>query len=893
MVREVLGVFRRVCGVFGVKRADAQLEKEIRDHIQTLTEEHVRRGLLFKDARAAARRDFGGVDQMKERYRDQRGLPFVDALVRDLRDALRELRRHPGVTATVVVMLALAIGANTAIFSLADALLLKSLPVRNPNELAALQPASFSYAAFEALKENEAFSGVFATSGLNAVKLEVGGAAAERARISLVSSSYFQVLGVSAAAGRTFENGQNQSTGSDLVAVLSYGYWQRRFGGDAAAIGRTLRLSGTPVTIIGVAPRGFFGEHVGSEADLWMPLSTWPQVIPGANLLQASGTAFLDIVARVRPGANLTRTSSELTASYRRFLSNLFGPGNDDKRLQIERTIVRLEPAATGISYIRARFLRPLQVLMAIVGLLLLIAAANVANLLLVHAETRRREIGMRLALGVSHTRLLRQLMFEGLLFGLASATAGIAVGSWSSTALLTLASPDEASIALGAGLDLRVLAFTAGVSALTCLLFGSAPAWKLLSTDVLSALSPTSRARRQGIVGLSGGLVVAQVAISLILLAGAAMFFRSLAKLWNVDPGFAPEQLLVADVNPMEAGYRDAEYASLCARMLRRLSSTAGVVRASFSENGVFTGRDSSTGRMRPVGITAGPAGTTNVRYDMIGPHYFSTLGIALRAGRDFTESDDRSATRVVVLGENLARLYFGDDDAVGRRMWWGLGAMQQELEVVGVAADVRQHSPREDPLLRFYLPYFQQPRNMESVRFLLRTTLNIDAVAGSIRQAIQLEDRRVPILSLTTVPALAARTLVQDRLVAVLSTIFAALGLALACIGLFALMAYRVARRTKDIGIRMALGATRINVLQWALGHELLLVVAGVVLGIPAAVGLAQTVSSLFFGVEPSDVTSLSVAALALVVAGLLAGAIPAMRAYRIDPAVTLRNE
>jgi predicted permease len=892
VVREFVS---RCLALFGGRRSDAQLSDEICVHFDLLADDFVRRGMTPVEARAAARREFGGVDQIKERYRDQRGWPFLESIAQDVRYAIRGLRRSVGFTTCAVLSLALGIGATTAIFSVFDALILRSLPVRAAEELYVLRTGDYSFNAFQVFREaTREFTDLFATSGANPLAVEIGNGPAESASVSLVSGAYFGVLGVSAIAGRTFDANDDRGTLASPVAVASYAFWQRRFGRDPALIGRTIRISGASVTIVGVAAPGFFGEEVGAAPDLWVPLTMWGRVVPGRDLIASRTTSFLVVIGRAKVGADLARASSELTVAYRRELTGLFRPDELDRQRQIAREVVRLEPAATGVSPLRARFSRPLQVLLVVVALLLLIACANVANLLLVRMEVRRREIGLRVALGVTRARLVRQVLTESVLLSGAGAAIGLALASWGRTVLLRLVSTDGAPVPLAVNLDGRLLMFAVAVSVGSGLLFGLAPIWRVSRDDVARSLTLTPVIGQRGIgrVALSSLLVVCQIALSLVLLAGAGLFLRTLANLRDADLGFPTERLLVVELNPLAAGYRGERLVALCSRLLRSLAAAGGVSQVTLSENGAFTTWDSDTGRMRPEGYVEGPEGIPHLFYDLVGPGYFSAMGITLAKGRDFDERDTLGSNKVVVISEEIARLYFPGADPIGRRMSWGLGPAQQQLEVVGVARSARQHGARDGRQRRFYVPYFQQRRDLSRVRFMIRTAANPDGVASLARQAVQVEDRRLSVV-ITTANTLAQRTLVQERLVMTLSTAFAVLALTLASIGLFGLMAYRVARRTGEIGVRMALGATRGDVLRAVFRHESMLVCAGAAVGIPLSIALSQLARSLFYGVEPTDVPTFAGAMLVIALAGLLAGAVPAWRAGRVEPIVALRHE
>jgi predicted permease len=815
----------------------------------------------------------------------------------DLRYAIRTLIKTPAFTAVAVLTLALGIGATTAIFSLFDAVLLKSLPVRNPDELF-IVPAG-QYPMFQAVqRETEIFSDVLASASLEAFDVAIGGGDSEKVHVSLVSSSYFSTLGVGAAIGRVFDRGDEQPPGQPAIAVASYGFWLQRLARDPGVVGRPIRVRGTPLTIVGVAPEGFFGEEVGVAPSLWIPLTMWGQVVPGRNLLQSPATAWLRTIGRLKPGISATQADARLTPRLQRQLEQIFGPQiSADERSDIDAFTVKLRPAAKGASRLRTRFAQPLELLMAAVVLVLLISCANVANLSLARAVARRRDIDLRLALGMSRIRLVRQLFAESLVLSLAGGALGLAIAWAGREALLRLISADGMRLTVPAQTDLRLLAFVAVVSMGTAIIFGSVPVWRSVRASLVTSLAGRSAIvdRRAHLV--SPILVIAQVAVSLVLLMGAGLFLRTLANLRDVDLGFAPERLVILDVNPRAAGYSIERSTGVTHRVLERLRAVPGISSATFSENGVMFGRDSSTNQIRPEGFTAGPEGFPRAQWDVVGPRYFSTMGIALAAGRDFNDRDDESSPRVVAINEAMARRFFAATNPIGRRLLWG-GDNQIDVEVVAVVRDVRQSGPRDVSHLRFYLPYRQLSNtrpswDLASVQFLVRTADDSDAMRRSLQSSIAAEDARLSIASVRTGPELVERSLVQERMIATLSIAFSLLGVGLACIGLYGLVGHHVAQRTREIGVRMALGAERSQVLWATLARALLWTASGIALGIPIALSVSRLAESLLFGLSPRDTATLAGAAVLLLAFGLVAAYIPARRAANIDPLAALRYE
>jgi len=817
-------------------------------------------------------------------------------MLHDLRHAFRTLLKNPGFTIVAVVTLALGIGATTAIFSLFDAVLLKSLPVKNPDELFIANAGH--YGLYQALrKETDLFSDVTASGAIEELDTTIGRGAPDKTRVSLVSASYFSTLGVPAAMGRTFGAGDERPAGEPAIAVVSHAYWQQRLARDPAVVGRVMRVRSVPIEIVGVAPAGFFGEEVGASPDLWVPLTMWASIVPGRDLLNSPGTSWLRIIGRLKPGVSVAQAEARLTITFRRVLEGIFRPStSSDIRRGIDESTLRLTPAGQGVSRLRGRFARPLELLLAAVILVLLISCANVANLLLARAASRRRGIDLRLALGMSRLRLVRQLMTESLVLSSMGAVLGLAFAWLGREALLRLVSADGSRAPVAVGTDVRLIAFVAVVAIATALLFGSVPAWRSLRTSLVTSLTARRGSGSRANHVVSPLLVVAQVAVSLVLLMGAGLFLRTLTNLRNVDLGFVPERLIVLNVNPQAAGYKGENALAISQRVLERLKTIPGVAAASYSENGVLFGRDSSTDLMRPEGFPAAPS-YPRARWDVVGPMYFSTMGIPLITGRDFTDRDSVSSLQVVAINETMARRFFPGANPVGRRLVWG-DDKPTDFEIIAVARDVKQGSPRDEPQLRFYLPYLQLPVTrpswiLASVQFLARTAADPAAMLPVLQRAVSLENARLTVNGAYVAPEMVERALVQERMIAKLSIAFGMLAVGLACIGLYGLIGYQVVQRTSEIGIRMALGAERADVLWATLRRALGWTAAGVVLGVPLALTASLAAESLLFGLTPMDVTSLSAAAAIMLMLGGLAAYIPARRAARVDPLVALRYE
>jgi predicted permease len=818
-------------------------------------------------------------------------------MLSDLRYALRGLRRNPAFTIVAVLTLALGIGATTAIFSLFDAVVLKSLPVKSPDELYIASAGHYGlYRAFR--KETDIFSDVLASGSIEDLDTTIDNGMPEKTRVSLVSASYFSTLGVPAAMGRAFGAGDDRPAGEPAIAMLSYAYWQRRLARDPNVIGRIIRVRDVPITVVGVAPAGFFGEEVGASPDFWVPLTMWGQIVPGRNFLNSPGTSWLRIVGRLKPGVTVPQAEARLTLTFRRVLEGIFGaPTSGEARREIDESTLRLTPARQGVSRLRGRFAEPLQLLLAAVVLVLLISCANVANLLLARAAARRREIDLRLALGMSRLRLVRQLMAESLVLSTIGAVLGVTFAWFGREALLRLVSADGSRAPVAVQTDLRLIAFVAAVSVATALLFGSVPAWRSLRASLVTSLATRRSSGNRSHHIVSPLLVVAQVAVSLVLVMGAGLFLRTLTNLRSVNLGFVSERLVILDVNPRAAGYAIDQSAAVTHRVLERLRGVPGVTAASFSENGVMFGRDSSTNLIRPEGFVAGAEGFPRAQWDIVGPHYFSTMGIPLVAGRDFTDRDDESSPQVAAINEAMAQRFFPGANPIGRRLVWG-DDKPTDFAVIAVVRDVKHTGPRNEPHLRFYLPYRQLSKtrpswDLASVRFLVRAAADSAALRLVLQRAIAAEDARLSVGAAYVALELIDRALVQERMIAKLSIAFGVLAVGLACIGLYGLIGYQVVQRTNEIGIRMALGAQRTQVLWTTLRRALVWTLAGVALGIPLALAASRAAESLLFDLNPMDLLTLSAAAAIMVILGAVAAYIPARRASRVDPIVALRYE
>ncbi len=867
------------------------------------------------------------MDDPRDDRRDRWGLAAPETAFQDLRYGLRALRRSPIFTAAVILTLALGIGANTAIFTLLDRVVLRRLPVARPAELYVLGSRSgmgtmrsdgvpdrdtslFSYPLYQDLRRHSApsarlrrddvFSGLAAVSSfpVNAYLSPDGsprpggrGAAVEKAEARLVSGDFFAVLGVPAILGRTLGRDDNRTPGAHPVAVVSHGFWTRRLGRDPDVVGRTLHLNGGEYTVLGVAAPEFFGVTVGHSTDLWVPLAMQAQLMRGPSDLEDRNTMWLRLLGRRRPDVPPAQAAARIDELFHRLLIAEAGAEVTAQiRAEVGKLTIELVPFAKGFSRLRSRYSRPLVLLMTVVGLVLLIACANVGNLQLARAAKRSREMAVRLALGAGRRRLLRQLLTESLVLALLGGALGLVVARWTVRLLLGLISGDS-PLPLDVALDLRVLGFTVAASLLTALAFGLAPALQATGVEIGSSLT-----RRIGGAGgpRRGGrlrrvLVVSQVAVTLFLLVGAGLFLRSLSNLRSQDPGFRTDGLLLVEIDPQGAGFAEAELPGLYDRLVERIEALPDVESASGSLFALLTGSRWVTDAAVD-GFAAG-GDDSLIELTFVTAHYFETVGATLLAGRPLGEGDRSGAPRVAVVNETFARHFFPERSTVGGRFGTEGEASSREIEIVGMVRDLRSHDLRQDAPRQVYLPVAQQPDYLGSLE--VRTRRDPAAVATPVRSAVAEAAPGLPVLAVRTLRSQLDRSLRQERLLGSLTGVFALLALLLASIGLYGVLAYGVTQRTHEIGIRMAIGAPRHRVLWMVLGTALGWVGIGVVLGLAAALAAGRLVASLLFGLVPYDPATILLATAALVLVAALAAYLPARRASRLDPLLALRDE
>lgn len=819
----------------------------------------------------------------------------------DLRYGLRQLLKSPGFTVVVVLSLALGIGANTAIFSLVDAVLLKTLPVSQPEQLVVVatgvpgQPSppgsSFSYPLFQELRDKQSsFSGIFARA-VRTLSLSADGQA-ERVVGEEVSGNFFSVLGVNPWLGRVFTEADDQTLGAHPVTVISHHFWQRRLGADENIVGKTLHLNGYPFTVIGVTPPGFYGVEVGVAPDVRIPLMMDGLGRSGPAIFEQRGNSWLSVMARLKPGVSLPQAEAATDVVFQSArepdVRQVTGEDASARRFRAQR--IQLISAARGISNLSRQFSQPLKVLQYVVGLVLLIACLNVANLLLARAVARRKEMAVRLALGAGRFRLVRQLLTESLLLAALGGLLGLFFARWGADILLGFLSQGAVPTLLEIKLDLWMLGFTLGITLLTGLLFGLAPAFQATRTDLIPALKTENDAAAGGKRRweLRRWLVILQVALSLLLLVGAGLFGGSLRNLKGLAAEYQTDQVLLLSVDPGQKGYSTAQLRSFYAQLLEQAQRLPGVKQASITRNRLFSGAFRRFG-IEVEGYQPKPGEEMATLVNMVEPKFFATMGLSLLQGRDFTPHDDERAARVAIINEALARRYFGNQSPLGRKITL---EDYKNLEIVGVMRDAKYRNLREEIPLTVYLP-LQQTSQVPSRTLCVRTEGDPKALLPALRRVVQALDKDLPVFDVQTFTEQVNRSLNQERLVAALSGFFGVLALLLACIGLYGVMAYSIARRTRELGIRLALGAQPGQVFQLVMRETLWLVLAGVVIGLGAALATTRFVASLLYGLTPNDPFTLSLAVLVLLAVAVLAGYRPARRAARIDPLVALRCE
>ncbi len=864
---------------------EEELSGELRFHLEEQTRENVAAGMTPADARRAAMEEIGGMEQVKEECRDSRGVTVFENVMRDLRYAWRVLRRTPAFLAVAVLSLALSIGANTAIFSFLNALLLKTLPVAEPHRLALVtrhidqygfDTRSFNYPMFRALTEQmRAFAGALAYFPV-AANLTTA-TSAERIRGELVSGSYFRVLGVRPALGRLLTEADDGAEGGPAVCVISYRYWQERFGGDPGVLARPVLMNAQPFQIVGVSQPGFEGAALQSRHDIEIPMSM-TKLFMGESR-DSSGWSWMEILARLAPGVTRERAEAELRAVGKRLddakLTSAKGPGGN---------LWTLPDGSQGFDGEREQLSKPVLVLMAAVALLLGIACANMGSLLLARTARRRAEIALRLALGAARGRVIGQLLAESLLLAGAGGGLGWLLSLAMTRTLAVWLAGGSAETAFRIAPDARVLAFTAGVSLLACLLFGLLPAVQASRADLMEAM-------RGGPGGLGRpwarrALVAAQVTLSVILLLGAGLLGRTLRNLKMVDLGFRTEHVAMLKVDPGMSGYNDTAARAFLSDLMARIRILPGVDSASAATQALLTG-EMFAANVEVKGHA--PHGEEpNHFFNVVGPDYFRTLETPLLVGRDFRDTDRKGAPAVAIVNQMFAHHYWPVGNPLGQHFRWGGGI---DAEVIGVVGDAHYQNVRDAAPVTVYLPIEQRPFNQ--VTIVARTAGNPARLLPLLREQVRALDAKMPVVRMTTLSAQRDADLSRERVLGFLSGLFSVMAVLLAAIGIYGITAYAAASRRLEVGIRLAMGARRRHVLGLFVREGVVLIAVGLAIGVPLALAGTRVLASLLFDVPPHDPLTFIGGTCVLAAAGAAAALIPAARAGAEDPVAALRHE
>ena len=893
----------RLRSLFRWTQADQELDDELRDHLERKNEEYVAKGMAPEEARRRARLDLGGIEQTKEKCRDARRVNWIQDFLQDLHYGLRMLRKSPGFTAVAVLTLGLGIGANTAIFSLLDGLVLRDLSVSYPEQLVRFGAhvpgsdyAALSLPMFQDLSRGQkVFSGTFAWWGDIVFNVEMDGTLAQ-ADVWGVDNNFYPELGAVPEIGRFFDSEDENlaATAAAQVAVVNYGFWQSHYGGAPDVIGKILKIEGIPFTIIGVTRKGFSGMSAVVEMEVTLPLPA-RQLFGGEpdmqKYLQRRAARWLQAAGRLKSGVTLEQARANLDSLWPAIRQEMVP---DDKAYadlgRFRELQLKVESGARGASLVRNRFSKPLYIVLAISGLVLLVACVNLANLMLARAASRSHEMAVRTALGAGRARIVRQMLTESVMLSVAGTLAGRVFAHWASHAISGFILGEIYSVpaALNLAPDSRILGVTAATAILTGVLFGLAPAWRATREDPNAALQRGSRTLRKGAGRLGGRLIITQVALSFVLLVGCGLFVRTLKKLREANPGFRTHSLLDVSLSPKPNGYKNLDLVSYYRQLTNRIADVPGVESAAIMQT-KFGNVLEWTERVRITGShTEGFEGD----FEMATPEFFETAGITLLRGRGFDWHDDDHAPSVAIVSQNFAEKLFPKGDAMGQHLDVMNARNWRNLRIIGVVSNASLYDIRKVQVPTVYLPSMQYRDFMGWPKVLVQTSLSPAVITGALRQAVESLGHEY-IFSIKTVRQNIDRSILQERITAMLSAFFGGLALLLAAIGLYGLMAYAVAQRTREIGIRMALGAERTGVLKMVLRETLTLVGAGLAIGLPCALAATRLIGRVLYGLSPNDPVTLAWVVGALLAVGALAGYLPARRAMRVDPMVALRYE
>ncbi len=896
------------------RRSEA-LREEMELHLAEKAAELQADGMTAERARAEARRRFGNVGLKHEESREIWMTRFWSDLGQDVRYGCRTMTANKAFSAVAVLSLALGIGANTAIYSFMESILLRSLPVADPESLVVLNWHSrppwdgskewvhvihglqgilwpgdkgamvsgmFPYGAFEALREeNPVFSTLFGYFNGRNRNLSIHGQAT-RASAEYVTGEYFRGLAVSPVAGRLIDS-EDDRPGAAPVAVISFATSQNRFGGPPNAIGQSILVDNIPFTVIGVAPPEFFGVDPAVAPDLYLPLHT-NLLVDGAGaarMYQDGNFYWIEMMGRLRPGVSMAQAQAVLAAGFHQWVATT--AKTDGERAKLPALI--LNPGAEGLGSLRRKYSKPLYVLLAMVGLILAVTCANIADLLLARAAARRREMAVRLSLGAGRFRVVRQLLTESVMLASLGGALGVLFAIWGVRSLTFLLSNGQENFALHAELNWNVLGVTAGLSVVCGLLFGLAPAIQSTRPDVMPALQNGHGGGPRR--GAQHVLVVAQIAISFLILVAAGLFVQTLNKLHSVQLGYARENILLFSLNARQAGHRDPEIARFYTDLRQRFESIPGVSSATLSQSSIINA--DRAGKTYRGAMKIGAVTILGASALVAGPRFLTTMEIPILAGREIDDRDQPGSTPVAVISERLARTYFGNENPVGRRITFL--DEKRDLEIVGVSANLRYGGLKEESPMTVFVAVSQS--SPEGMTYALRTAGDPLRYVNSVHEIVREADSRIPVTNVVTQAAEIDRTISQEVTFAKLCTGFAVLALLIACVGLYGTVSYNVARQVGEIGIRMALGAQRGAVVWMVLRRVLLLAAVGLAIGVPAALSASQLVKSFLFDTQPNDPGTLALAGVVLLSTAILAGYAPARRASRIDPLAALRHE
>jgi predicted permease len=921
-----MNLLTRLCSwlkwVVNRQRLETNLEAEVRFHIDSYAADLVRSGVPAAEAVRRARIEFGGIESHKDAVRASMGLRWWDDLWNDVQYGARILRKSPAFTAIAVVSLALAIGANTSIFSLANQLLYARLGVSHPEQLrlftvvsdehsvvhscwgcgsepvpaGGVRSDSFTYPVYRQLRsENHILDEIFAFKENIQANATIDGSA-QAVHLELVSGNLYQEMGVRTMLGRPILPSDDRAPGTGAVATISEGLWERALGKAPDAIGKVITVNMTPVTIIGVNPRAFTGaKSVQSSPDIFMPLSMLPLVKgelgDSGPLLSNSNIWWVQLMAREKLGVPLEQAQAALNVAFRAAIHATMTVAKNDTMPRLE-----LEDGSRGLNFEGRQFAQPMHVLLAVVGFVLLIACANIANLMLARSSARQREMSVRLALGAGRSRILRQVLTESLMLAALGGAVGLLLGYLARTALPKLLLNSWEREGMNVPFDWRVFCFTASITLVTGVLFGIAPAWNATRAEIGTAIKDGGKGSAKQRKGWSGRTIVAfQIALSTVMVVGASLFLRTLINLNAVDVGFRADGLVLFDINPPSKQYPAPKDIAVHARIEQALRAVPGVEGVSLTDIPFIADSESGSGfYMEEAPGNDKRQDRTLSMEATVGQDFLSVLGIPIVAGRGFTPEDAESPHRFSIVNQALARKYFPNQNPIGRRFTMDDSNTKNRswLEIIGVSADTRySHLQDEPPPLHFDL--YRQSKDIGDATYVVRTRMKPDAIVPSLRATVQGIDRDLPLMDVRTQRQQIDATISQQRVFASLTAAFGILALALACVGIYGIMAYAVSQRTNEIGIRLALGAGRRQVRSMVLKEAGWLAGVGVVCGVVVARWLGRLTKSMLYGLQPSDPASLVGAAVLLLGVALLAGWVPAMRASRVEPMEALRHE